>query len=182
MRTGHLFAVVGPSGAGKDTLMAEARRARSDIVLARRVITRPAEAGGEPFEGVTPEDFARRQAAGAFVLSWQAHGLSYGVPASIEDDLARGRDVLVNLSRGVLPAALSRFPDLTILNITAAPEVLAARLTARGRESGADVARRLSRSVALPREARIVTIDNSGALSDAVTALLGVLDMESSPL
>ena len=178
MMSGHLFAVVGPSGAGKDTLMAEARRARSDIVLARRVITRPAEAGGEPFEGVTPEDFARRQAAGAFVLSWQAHGLSYGVPASIEDDLAQGRDVLVNLSRGVLPAALSRFPDLTILNISAPPEVLAARLQARGRETGADMARRLARSAPLPEGAHTVTIDNSGALGDAVAAMLRALDAE----
>ena len=175
---GRLFAVVGPSGAGKDTLMAEAARARPAVALVRRVITRPAEAGGEPFEGVTPDEFARRDAAGAFALSWEAHGLSYGIPAGIAGDLATGRDVLVNLSRRALPAALARFPDPTVLNVTAPPEVLAARLRARGRETGPDMARRLSRTAPLPEGAQTVTIDNSGALADAVAAMLRALDAE----
>ena len=53
-----IFAVVGPSGAGKDTLIAGALRARPDLHLVRRVITRPTEAGGEAFEGVTGAEFA----------------------------------------------------------------------------------------------------------------------------
>ena len=46
MTKGQIFAVVGPSGAGKDTLMAAAARARPDLHIVRRVITRPATAGG----------------------------------------------------------------------------------------------------------------------------------------
>ena len=72
---GRLFALVGPSGAGKDTLLAAASAARPDLVIVQRVITRPESAGGEPFEGVTPAEFARRNAAGLFALHWQAHGL-----------------------------------------------------------------------------------------------------------
>ena len=75
-----IFAVVGPSGAGKDTLIQGALAARPDLRLVRRVITRPTDAGGEDFEGVTEDDFAARRRAGDFALHWQAHGLSYGIP------------------------------------------------------------------------------------------------------
>ena len=92
--TGRLFAVVGPSGAGKDTLMAAAAARVPALRLARRVITRPADAGGEDFDGVTEAAFQRRLAAGAFALHWQAHGLHYGIPAAIDQDLAAGRCVL----------------------------------------------------------------------------------------
>ena len=54
---GQLIAVVGPSGAGKDTLIEAARRARPDLLIVRRVITRPTESGGEDFEGVTEAEF-----------------------------------------------------------------------------------------------------------------------------
>ena len=63
-----VFAIVGPSGAGKDTLLAGALAARPDLVLVRRVITRPTEAGGEDFDGVTEAVFAQRLAAGDFAL------------------------------------------------------------------------------------------------------------------
>ena len=61
-----IFAIVGPSGAGKDTLIRGALAAQPDLRLVRRVITRPTEAGGEDFEGVTPEDFSHRKARGDY--------------------------------------------------------------------------------------------------------------------
>ena len=88
--TGRLVAIVGPSGAGKDTLIAGAVAARPDLVWARRTITRPAT-GNEPSEAVSEAEFERRRAAGAFAFWWTAHGLSYGIPASIHDHLAAGR-------------------------------------------------------------------------------------------
>ena len=85
-----LVLVVGPSGAGKDTLLAAARRALSDdprFHFVRRVITRAAEAGGEAHEAVTEAEFAARD----FALLWQAHGLRYGIPV----DAVEGRAIAV---------------------------------------------------------------------------------------
>ena len=179
--TGRIFAVVGPSGAGKDTLMEAARAARPDLCLVRRVITRPETAGGEDFEGVTEAEFARRGAAGGFALDWQAHGLRYGIPASVRGDLAAGRTVLFNGSRAMLDAAGRVFPGLTVLLVTAAPEVLARRLAARGRETEADIAQRLSRRVdPVPQGLPVVVIRNEGALEEAVAAFLAALQPVSA--
>ena len=75
-----LVLVVGPSGAGKDSLLNAARAAFADdprIHFVRRVITRPADPGGEDHEPVNEAGFAAR----SFALSWSAHGLSDGIPA-----------------------------------------------------------------------------------------------------
>ncbi|MCA1777207.1 MAG: phosphonate metabolism protein/1,5-bisphosphokinase (PRPP-forming) PhnN, partial [Loktanella sp.] len=140
---GRLFAVVGPSGAGKDTLIAAACRARPALVRARRVITRPAAAGGEDFEGVSAAEFARRRAAGDFAIDWRAHGLCYAIPAVIDADLAAGRDVAFNGSRAALAQAVARYPALRVLLVTAPAGVLARRLAARGREDAGRIAARL---------------------------------------
>ena len=171
---GRIFAVVGPSGAGKDTLIAGAVAALPDLIWLRRVINRPEVAGGEPFEGVSTAEFATRQAAGAFALHWEAHGLHYGVPPV--PDAARGKTVIFNASRAVLAQAALAYPGLQVIEITARPEVLAGRLMARGRESRADILRRLSRQVPpLPADLTVQRLDNSGALGDGVTALVALL-------
>ena len=106
-----LIAVVGPSGAGKDTLMGGARAALAQDTrfrFVRRAITRPAEAGGEDHEALNASAFAARQEAGGFALFWEAHGLSYGIPSDIEADLAARRVVIANLSRAAKSASISR--------------------------------------------------------------------------
>jgi ribose 1,5-bisphosphokinase len=143
---GTLHLVCGPSGVGKDTLIAAAARARPDLVLPRRVITRPAGAGGEDHAPATPDAFDAMEADGAFLLSWRAHGLAYGVPASAGAALAEGRHVLANVSRGVVGTARARHLPVRVLLVTAPAEALARRLAARGREAEAEIARRLARA------------------------------------
>lgn len=168
-----IFAVVGPSGAGKDTLIRGALAARPELRLVRRVITRPAEAGGEDFEGVPLPEFALRRDRGDFALWWEAHGLAYGIPrAQIEGP----GDVIFNGSRAALPAAVRVFPDLRVILVTAPDAVLAARLAARGRESEADIRARLARAAfTLPQGIAAETVVNDGTEAEGVARLLAAL-------
>lgn len=170
---GRLFLVVGPSGVGKDTLLAGAKAADPALHWARRVITRPATAGGEPFEAATDAQFQARLAAGEFALHWQAHGLSYGVPKSELAPLDEGQTVLLNGSRGALDQALALFPRLTVIRVSAPSALLADRLMARGRESRADIEARLSRAAYdLPAGLAVVDIVNDASPETGIARLL----------
>jgi phosphonate metabolism protein PhnN/1,5-bisphosphokinase (PRPP-forming) len=173
-----IVAVVGPSGAGKDTLIAGALRARPGLRLVRRVITRPTEAGGEDFDGVTEAEFAARLARGDFALHWQAHGLRYGIP---RDQVAGPGVVVFNGSRAALPAAQAAFPDLRVIVVTAPDAVLAARLAARGREAEADIRARLARAAfALPDGIEAITVMNDSTPDQGIARLLAALQPESA--
>ena len=176
MTQGRFIAVVGPSGVGKDSVMEGLVAERPDLVRIRRVITRAEAASGEDFEGTTPALFAARAAGGDFALHWQAHGLFYGIPRDVHDVLARGQDALANLSRGMLGRAARVFPALHVLHVTARPEVLATRLAGRGRESRAEIARRLARpAMPVPEGVQVTEIDNSDPLERSVAAALAAL-------
>lgn len=179
MAAGTLFLVVGPSGVGKDTLLDGARARLSGdprFLFARRVITRAADAGGEDHEAVTPEEFARRKAASGFLLTWTAHGLDYGLPAVLSDALAEGRTVVANGSRATIAELARLVPHLTVVEITAPPEAVAARLRARGREDEAQVAERIARTVpAMPDGVDVVRIVNDADVATGIGRLVAAL-------
>jgi len=145
---GRLVLVVGPSGAGKDTLIGFARKFSADgdrVVFPRRVVTRPSST----FEDnvMLPLDaFDAALKRGEFALHWRAHGHAYGIPRSIDDDLRAGKTVIVNVSRTIIAEARVRYTKVIVVLVTAPPEVLAERLAARKRTSDADVGERLKRA------------------------------------
>jgi ribose 1,5-bisphosphokinase len=146
---GKLVLVVGPSGAGKDTLLGLARAACADdptIVFVRRVVTREASSA-EDNEQITIDAFREACARGAFAIHWEAHGHAYGLPRSIEDDIRAGRTVVANVSRTVIPALRHAYANVVVVAITAPEDVLAARLAMRKRGSDGNIAQRLARKV-----------------------------------
>ncbi|CCV10024.1 phosphonate metabolism protein/1,5-bisphosphokinase (PRPP-forming) PhnN [Mesorhizobium sp. STM 4661] len=166
IREGVFVAVVGPSGAGKDTVIGHARALFADesrLEFVRRVITRPSDAASEDHDTLADAAFAEAEADGAFAISWEAHGLHYGIPAEVDSSVANGRVAIANVSRAVIPKLRERYANLAVVEITASPEILAERLAMRGRESRGEVLARLSRStnVALSGPG-ITSIDNSG--------------------
>lgn len=169
-----LVLVVGPSGAGKDTLLNAARRALAGDArfrFVRRVITRPADPGGEDHEPVTEVEFGTRH----FALHWQAHGLHYGIPADVTDDMAAGVVVVANVSRAVIADAATRFP-VRVLEVTAPPRILAERLALRGRETAADIAARLARAVPLPEHVIVDTVLNDATPEIGAERFLAALN------
>jgi ribose 1,5-bisphosphokinase len=132
---GCLVLVVGPSGAGKDTLLGEARAAcanDSNIAFVRRSVTREASVA-EDHASFSEAEFERARAGGAFSFWWEAHGLKYGAPASIETDLAAGLTVVCNVSRNIIADLRQRYPQCCVVLITAPEELRRTRLAARER-------------------------------------------------
>ncbi|RFU49446.1 phosphonate metabolism protein/1,5-bisphosphokinase (PRPP-forming) PhnN [Paraburkholderia sp. DHOC27] len=175
---GRLIYVMGPSGAGKDALLGFARQrvTQEPVLFAHRYITRPS-GNGEDHVALTDEEFAARSALGLFALEWSSHGLRYGIGVELDAWLERGCTVVVNGSRQHLQHALQRYPFMDVVHVEAAPEVLAARLGSRARETAEQVAARLARQApfSLPAGVRLTRIDNSGALEDAGRVFVDVV-------
>lgn len=182
---GRLIYLMGPSGSGKDSLIEAAREQLLAIhcEVVRRIITRSAESVGEDAIGVSREEFARRQDEGEFALYWHANGLDYGIPLSIDQWLKKGRNVLVNGSRGHLPQALLRYPTLLPILLTVEDEVLRERLQQRGRESPGEIEARLSRNALFSTgdAEGIVKLDNSGNMTTTVATLLSLIQLSATP-
>lgn len=178
-RLGHLVLVVGPSGAGKDSIINGAREKfanNSRVVFARRIVTRQAQAAAEDHDSLNEMAFAIAVADGHFAFWWRAHNNGYGIPVSIEQDLELGRTVVFNCSREIIAEAIERYIKTTVVEISAPVDVLVERIVARGRESRAEALARVSRSVApYPQNASVVQINNVGALDTAVNALCTVI-------
>ena len=123
---------------------------------------------------MSEQEFALRQEAGDFALSWRAHGLHYGIPADISHDLAQGRVVVVNVSRAVVAEAAARFP-VSVIEVTAPAPLLRQRLAGRGREDADDVARRLSRAIELPLPIERDLVVNDGTPEQGSDKLLAAI-------
>ena len=162
---GRLVLVVGPSGAGKDTLLRFAKAACVDnenIVFPRRVITREASVS-EDNEEVSVGSFQEALARDEFAIHWEAHGHCYALPRAIDDDICAGRTVVVNVSRTVIPAMRRAYAEIVVVSITAPPNVLAERLAMRGRGSDGRIEHRLHRTVEDAAAAPDFTIINTGS-------------------
>ncbi len=186
MGSGLFFFVVGPSGSGKDTLIDGAKAALGSsgrYVFARRAITRPADAGGESHEALTREAFEAVRAAGGFLIDWQAHGLSYGLRADLLEQMAAGRHVVANGSRAMIADLAKRVQRMVVVEITAPPEVLAARLAGRGREGAESIAARLERQVPpMPPGVALVQVPNDGTARAGIERFVAALEAQAARL
>ncbi|MFN0191962.1 MAG: phosphonate metabolism protein/1,5-bisphosphokinase (PRPP-forming) PhnN [Aestuariivirga sp.] len=180
MSTGRLVAVVGPSGAGKDSILRYAKQQfRNDerFAFPRRVVTRVADVATEDHDSVDVNGFNAMALSGAFALSWSAHGLKYGVAKEIEADLRCDRVVSINLSRTILTEAERRFVNLMVVEVLAAPDVIAARIASRGREVADEALERTRRSVpTYPSSLTVHRIRNDGSLVEAGEAFCALLE------
>jgi thymidine phosphorylase len=178
MSVGSFFFVVGPSGAGKDSLLDGVRASLepSSFIFAKRTITRPAGAPGEVHEACTETVFETLRAEGRFLITWQAHGLSYGLPRSLLAAMQSGQHIIANGSRSMVKELNALVPNLVVVEVNAPTDVLQARLSARGRETAEDISKRLNRSVApYPEGVPILRVMNDQSIAIGSVRMLACL-------
>ena len=150
---GTLFLVVGPSGVGKDALIRAVcpRLVPHGFVFPRRWVTAPDDRG-EDHIPVSCCDFEEAVARGFIGLNWTAHGLRYGIPATVCGDLSAGLHAIVNVSRLLIPEARAGFPRVRVVHLTAPTELVRSRLMQRAREGAAAIEERMQRSAPFPAD------------------------------
>ena len=150
---GSLIVLSGPSGVGKDAVLAPLFSAETCPPRLRRCITattrapRPGEIEGVDYFFLSREEFERRIAEGFFLEHATYAGRSYGTPRWwVEAEVAGGNDVLLKIDvQGALQVR-SQAPEAVLVFI-APPSVEELERRLRGRDPGADpddLARRLA--------------------------------------
>ncbi len=177
--TGKWIFVCGPSGVGKDSVMAWAVKALADqprIVFARRLITRDAQLASD-HDAIGEQDFLLLQQSGGLCWFWQAHSFHYGIPQHYASHVNAGGIVVINGSRSHVDG-LPASPDVKRVKITASPEKIAARLAERGRDTQQEVMQRLARNASLDETDPVkadLDINNDGELAEAGAILAAYL-------
>lgn len=178
-KSGPLFAVVGPSGSGKDTVinwLREKLQDRSDVIFVRRIITRVADARHEDHDTMSAQEFASAENKGQFAVTWGAHDLRYGIPARVKNHLSNGGIGIVNGSRRALENMHASFENLQVICLTVDPEVLAARLRARDRKSDTNIDSRIAQAqLPLGSALNVTQIDNTGPVENAGASILKLI-------
>jgi len=178
---GRLIVVVGPSGAGKDSIIKGAADYFQDnprIDFVRRMITRECDPKSEIHDSVTEAQFIARQKRGEFSVWWQANGLYYGLPIELFERIDQGQLLIANGSRAAIADMRSKFKQLTVVHITVTAGVLADRLACRHRETADQIEQRLLRNKTMkPIEGDdVVTIDNSAARDTAINEFIALVE------
>ncbi|GGA38994.1 phosphonate metabolism protein/1,5-bisphosphokinase (PRPP-forming) PhnN [Pelagibacterium lentulum] len=178
MASGAFIAVVGPSGAGKDSILNFAKRRfveSETVTFVRRFITRPGEDATEDHIPVTEDDFLDADHSNRFALSWHAHGLRYGIPIATIEQVRSGTTVVANLSRTMIAEARQRYGLCFAVAVSVDAQVLRQRLEARGRETRQEIEHRLARMDFSPPQGVDIVIENNGPLELAGEQLCGVI-------
>lgn len=143
-----------------------------DYVFARRAITRAVDPKREDHEDLSPADFAARAKKGGFMASWRAYDTDYGLSSDYADDLAAGRHVIANVSRQAVGDLAAHYRPVCVVQVTAPPDVLEARLAAR---DDGQASARLSRAVMLPDHISVKHLLNAGTLEKGIDRLVTLL-------
>src|SRR5262245_35161369 len=145
---GRLVLIVGPSGAGKDTLITGTKAACSSdpaIVFPRRVVTRP-PSNAEDHDTLDDTSFDRGVKDGAFAFWWEAHGHKYGILLTADYHIRAGRTVVSNVSRAIVDDMRGKYARVDVVLVTAPADILVSRLARRSRQTDTSVTERIRRN------------------------------------
>jgi guanylate kinase len=187
-RTGILFVISAPSGAGKTTLCT-ALRQKPDFVYSVSCTTRaprPGEIEGEDYHFISHQEFAAQKETDAFLEQAEVHGHCYGtLRGPVLEYLQRGIDVLIDIdTQGA--AAIRSHPDpliqAALADVFIMPPDLAElrrRLERRGTEKSQEIETRLAnaaREMECWRDYRYTII--SGSMEENIEKFRAVMRAE----
>lgn len=145
-------------------------------MFVRRSVTRHPDGQTEDHDTLTMEQFERAEAAGKFAVTWQAHGLKYGIPIGVLAHVNAGGIAIANGSRRALAQMQEKFPDMVVINLRVDRAVLASRLAGRGREDAEQIKKRLDRmDIPFSGNLKIFNVENSGPIEKAGGAFMDIM-------
>ena len=147
-RQSVLLIVSGPSGSGKDSVIAALRNLEPHIAYCVSTTTRaprPGEQEGIHYHFVTREQFEREQKAGKFLETREYAGNLYGTPREfVEGTLRSGRDLVMKPEVNGALKIKQMHPQAVLVFLTVRSEdVLQRRLEERRANGADDIAARM---------------------------------------
>lgn len=181
-----MIVLSGPSGVGKDAVLARLRETDYRLTFVTTLTTRPIrpnEVDGRDYHFVSRDEYQKRLEGNRLLESANVYGNWYGVPrGSVEDALDRGEDVIVKVDiqgaatiREIMPRAVFIFlapPSL---------DELTARLTRRLTELPADLSLRIKTAEEEMKQAALfdhVVVNHGGAIDETVAEIEAIVAAE----
>ena len=184
-----LIVLSGPSGVGKDTVLAILRRRRLPLFFAGTTTTRPRRRG-DPTRGgllrfLTPVQYDQLLAEDGLLEHAEVYGYRYGVPkAPVREALARGQDVIVRVDVQGAATIKTLVPGaVTVFVAPPSLEALEARLRGRGADDEATVARRLDvarREMAEGARFDYRVVNEEGRAQEAASRVAAIIAAEKA--
>lgn len=181
-----VMVVSGPSGVGKDAVIARIRERRYPVHVVVTATTRPMRANerdGVNYVFLDDAAYDRTVAENGFLERAEVYGYRYGVPKDqVRDALASGLDVIIKIDvQGA--ETIKRLNPEGVFVFLAPPSMdeLERRLRERKSEAAVDLERRLD--TARQEMARMpmfdyVVVNESGALDETAEALEAIMRAE----
>jgi guanylate kinase len=185
-RPGLLVVLSGPSGVGKDALIAALQHRGTPltkVVTATTRPMRPGEVNGRDYHFLRPEEFARWRDEGK-LLEWaEVYGPSYGTPVDeVRQALARGETVLLKIDVQGAAQVKQRAPSAVFIFLGPGSfDELVQRLAGRQTETPAAFQRRIEQAREELRQLPAydyLVVNRTGALEHAVAQVEAILAAE----
>ncbi len=181
MNKGGVFIISGPSGSGKDTVLAELFRNRPDLLFSISSVTRPMRSGekeGDKYNFISREKFEYMIENDMLLEHNVFVGNYYGTPREpVERAVAEGKDIIIEVDVNGAAQIRKKLPEaVSIFIMPPSFHELKRRLRGRGTESEELIEKRLNSALGEIKRASeydyIIVNDNITAAADDILSVI----------